>query len=594
MLQIGDENTQFIIDVRTIDIQKLYSILTNPSILLVGHNLKFEYKHLLHAYGIKINNLYDTMLAEQILFNGVEFNKARIKQPDSKFKDYDGFSLEDLIFRYLKKTVNKNTRLEFLNIKESQFTLRQINYGAEDILLPLLIRNLQLKGIEEKTLQRTLDLEFKYLPVLGNMELNGMHFNKDRWKEAYDFNFPIYQIAKEELSFFVISNYNTSKFVDKQLNLFSNDFKCTINWTSPQQVIEFFKYLGICTEEISKSTGKLTYTVNAKVVSASMLGVFKNADNITKTFMNKYLKFKEAEQSVTTFGIKFFKYINPITNRVHSNYKQIVKTGRSSSSNPNLQNIPAADMFRRAFNCPAGWRINNADYGAQETLCLAEKSREPNIIKLINEGGDMHCFVAKHINTELMNLTDKEIKKDHSEKRQTAKLAGFAIQFGGTGFTISKNLSITKEAGEYVFDSYFKAFPKLKEYFEKVKKETYKQGYILIDPITGRKQWFKKPKNKKETGAIDRKSLNSPIQGMAGNITKLAGVLFTEWVDCKNYNNVVKLTNIVHDEINVEVKEKYAKESAIALSYYMEKAGAVWVKIVKLKADCSTVEYWSH
>ena len=317
---------------------------------------------------------------------------------------------------------------------------------------------------------------------------------------------------------------------------------------------------------MSKTTGDLSFTVNAKVVKAALLGEFRKAHPTLKTLIYKYLDFKETEQSVTTFGIKFFKYINPITNRVHSNYRQIVRTGRSSSSGPNLQNIPAALGFRKAFSCPPGWKIVNADYGGQETLVLAEKSREKNIIKLINEGGDMHCFVAKHIYPELFNLTDKEIKKEHGDKRQTAKAAGFAIQFGGTGYTISKNLGISGKQGDFVYDSYFKAFPDLQDYFEKVKDETWDQGYILIDPITGRKQWFYPPNTNAERGAIDRKSLNSPIQGCAGNITKLAGILFTKWIDEHNYNKVVKLTNIVHDELNAEVKEEYADETAKALS----------------------------
>tara|TARA_R110000764_G_scaffold20407_8_gene52447 strand:+ start:1705 stop:3669 length:1965 start_codon:yes stop_codon:yes gene_type:complete len=594
MFQIGTIDRQYVIDTRVVDISILFPLLIDPSIVIVGHNLKFEYKHIAHTYGIKINNLYDTMLVEQILFNGLQHNKARVIQTDGKFKNYDGNSLEDLIYRYCEVAVFKGTRLEFLDIKDKPYTETQINYGADDIMYPLIIRDIQLLDVEAKEVQKTLDLEFLYLPVLGDMELNGMYFSKERWTEAYDENLPIFQKAKEELNNYIIEHYRSTDFVNRQLDLFATGFKCNISWTSPKQVIKFFRHLNICTQEVSKSTHKLEYTVNAKVVRASMLADFKDVDESIKVFMRKYLSFKEAEQSVTTFGIKWFKYVNPITGRAHSNYRQIVRTGRSSSSAPNLQNIPSKDSFRRAFNCAPGWKIVNADYGGQETLVLAEKSREPNIIKLINEGGDMHSFVAKHIYPELKDLSDKVIKKEHGDKRQTAKAAGFAIQFGGSGYTISKNLGIDTEAGEYVYDSYFKAFPDLKDYFEEVKAETYKQRYILIDPLTGRKQWFNTPSNNKERGAIDRKSLNSPIQGCAGNITKLAGVLFTRWITKSNYNDCVKLTNIVHDEINVEVKDEYAEETAIALSECMEKAGDVWVKIVKLKADAVITEYWSH
>lgn len=494
MFQIGDKERQYIIDTRVIDISKLLPILVDPNVEIIGQNLKFEYKHLLHNYDIKINNLYDTMLVEQIIYNGLNYNN----------------SLEALNKRYLGIQVDKSTRLEFLDIKDKPFTLKQINYGAEDILFPLLIRDKQIPKVFKKKVQGVLSLEFQYLSVLGDMEMNGMYFNKEVWTNTYNENLIEFNRAQDELNQFVLDNYSASKFIDRQLSLFDTGVTCNIKWTSSKQVIEFFKYLKICPQEVSKTTKKLSYTVNAKVVKSSLLSDFKNISGELKDLVNRYLHFKEIEQSVTTFGIKFFKYINPITKRMHSNYRQIVRTGRSSSSGPNLQNIPATKGFRSAFNCAPGWKIVNADYGGQETLCLAEKSREANIIKLINDGGCMHSFVARHIFPELKDLTDKEIKTNHSDKRGTSKAAGFAIQFGGTGFTISKNLGISTEEGDFVYDSYFKAFPDLKDYFEKVKAETYRQGYILIDPITGRKQWFREPSNNKEKGAIDRKSLNSP------------------------------------------------------------------------------------
>jgi DNA polymerase-1 len=607
MFQIGTKERQYVIDVRVIDISKLLPLLTDPDIIIVGQNLKFEYKHILHNYGIKINNMYDTMLVEQIIYNGWMFPRAWKIQLNGKYKHYDSFSLEDLNYRYLDIIVDKSTRLEFLDIKDKPYSSRQIQYGAEDILYPLLIREKQLKRVALTKVEATLDLEFKYISVLGNMELNGMHFNKDIWTKTYQENLPIYSLAKQELNAFVIKHYNNTEFVDKQLSLFNSGVNCAIMWTSPQQVISFFRYLGICSKEVSKTTKKLEWTVNAKVVEASMLGEFKDVDEVLKTFMRKYLKFKEAQQSVTTFGIKWFKYVNPITGKAHSNYGQIKKTGRSSSSGPNLQNIPSSKKFRSAFDCAPGWKIVNADYGGQETYCLAEKSREANIIKLLHEGGCMHCFVASHITgkpyedyLEALRVKDSKREKLNEyqvellEDRGTAKAGGFAIQFGGTGFTISKNLGLSEERGEYVYDSYFEAFPDLKAYFDKVIKETHTQGYILIDPITGRKQWFKIPTNNKEKGAIDRNALNSPIQGMAGNITKLAGILFTNWIDKNHYNDVVKLTNIVHDEINAEVKEEYAEETALALSECMETAGDVWVKIVKLKATSVISDYWGH
>lgn len=344
MIQIGDEHKQFIIDARTIDITLLLPLLTDPNILIVGQNIKFEYKHFLHNYNIRINNVYDTMITEQILFNGLN--------PKS--------SLEDLNKKYLGIKVNKSTRLEFLTIKDKPFTVKQIEYGAEDILYPLLIRKKQLELIEEKEIKKCTDLEFKFIPVLGDMEYTGMTFSKEIWTNTYNKNFIKQQELLSQLNNYVINNYFQTNFVSKQLDLFSTGFVCNIEWSSSKQVIEFFKYLNICPQEISKTTKKLSYTVESKVLKSFLVTV--NTTDEIKELVNLYLEYKEVSQSCSTFGLQFFKHINPITNRIHSNYKQILNTGRISSSNPNLQNIPSAHEFRSAFIAKKGYKIINADY----------------------------------------------------------------------------------------------------------------------------------------------------------------------------------------------------------------------------------------
>lgn len=578
MLQIGDLNRQYVIDYRVIDVNKLMSLLTSPNITIVGQNIKFEYLHILHNEGIRINKLYDTMIVEQILFNGLN--------PEA--------SLRALNEKYLNIIVNKSIRLEFATIGNKPFTINQIKYGAEDVLYPLKIREFQLKDAIKKDITNCISLEMLFIEVLGDIEYKGMNFDTKVWTDTYNKNLAEYKSILLELDDYVLTNYKNSDFVDKQYDMFSDERKTTISWTSSKQVIKFFDYLNICPKEVSKTTGNLSFTVNAKVLSASLFTINKDKPQQEKDLLLKYLKFKQQEQSCTIFGVAFFKYINPVTNRLHSNFRQILNTGRISSVNPNLQNIPANDGFRSAFTAPKGYKIVNADYSGQETVILANVSKESNIVKLILEGGDMHCFVVKALHPELSNLSDGEIKKNHKDKRQIAKAAGFAIQFGGTGHTISKNLGLPEEQGEAVYNAYFKAFPELKSYFNKVQQESKKQGYILIDPITGRKNWFIKPKNNKEQGAVDRAALNFPIQGRAGSITKFAGILFRNWVLENNLQDVVSITNLVHDEINVEARDDYAELTAEHLEKAMVKAGLKWCTIVPLKADAIITNYWTH
>ncbi len=374
MFQIGDTERQYIIDHRVIDITLLLPLLSSKEIIKVGHNIKFEYTHILHKYNCRLENVYDTQICEQIIYNGYDLP----------------FNLGALNQRYLNKIVDKSTRLNFLTIGSRPFSSIEIKYGAEDILYPMLIREQQLKRLQSENLTSCFNLEMQFLPVLGDIEYKGINFNSEKWINNYNNNLEQMMFAEKELNKIVLDNYFDTKFIDKQLSLFSSEFECSIQWTSSKQVIEFFKYLGICPQEVSKTTKKLSYTVNAKVIKASLFTMNKDVSEDIQILIHKYIKFKELGQACSTFGKLFLNHVNPITGRIHSSYWQILATGRISSRNPNLQNIPAEEGFRRCFDVLDGWSIINSDYSGQETVILANESMEENIINLINTGGDMH------------------------------------------------------------------------------------------------------------------------------------------------------------------------------------------------------------
>lgn len=592
MVQLGTKNRQYIIDFRCTDISMLYPLLSSPSIIIIGQNLKFEYLHILHNCKTRLNKVYDTMIVEQILFNGYNLSN----------------SLKELNKRYLGVEVDKTTALEFLEIKDKKFTVSQIKYGAEDILYPILVKEQQEIDIETKQLGKCVSLEMQFLLVLGEIEYKGIHFDKDIWKNTYKNNLIEKVNLEKELNKFVLDNYMDSNFIERQLDLFSNEIKCNIKWTSSKQVIEFFKFLDICPMEVSKTTKKLTYTVESKVLISSLNTKNKNIEEDKLVFLKKYIKFREKDQSCSTFGIDFFKHVNPITNRLHSNYRQILNTGRISSRNPNLQNIPATKEFRSAFNSPDNYKIVNADYSGQENICLVNTSLDPDLLEFYHKGfTDMHSFNARKIFKELEGLTLEEIKSNHSDKRQITKTVVFALAYGGNAYTISNNLGVSKEEGEKIYNSYFEAFPRLREFFDETIRISMKRGFIEIDPITKRKFYFKDFDKLKEfknigdwrsyytlKGKYERACLNYIIQGAAGSITKFAAILFRRWILENNLQNYVSITNLVHDEINLEVHNSYTKLAAEYLEKCMEKAGGVWCTTIPLKADAVITTYWNH
>jgi len=402
--------------------------------------------------------------------------------------------------------------------------------------------------------------------------------------------------------------------------MFDSEPKVSLSWTSSKQVIELFKGFGICPQAKSKSTKKMGYTVDAKILKASLNSTNAKASDIHKDLIKRYLAMKELSQRVTTFGEKFFKYINPVTKRVHSNFRQIVSTGRSSSSGPNLQNIPSDAAYRACFIAAKGSKIINADFSGQENVVLVNKSLDVNLLEFYAKGNsDMHSFIASKIYdnpyedfVEAVRAKDAgevltKAQKDLLGLMQIAKAAGFALAYGGNGHTIAKNLGISDKKGDEVYDAYFKAFPGLRKYFDKVIADTLKLGYVQINDITNRRlnlQYYKQmqsykanPNKQKEykalEGKIGRLALNAPVQGTAADITKAAAIKFRRWMNEEDIE-FTEITNVIHDEINVESHHPDLEMIAQELERCMAEAGSMFCKTVPMTATAVIGTHWAH
>ncbi len=604
MFQLGDENRQFVIDTRVVNVQGLLPYMFNKENIIVGHNLKFEYKWIKAKYGICLEGMNDTMLQEQLLYNGSNF----------------WYNLKAVSKRYLNYEADKTIRMRFLEIGDDPFSKDEIIYGAYDVILPCLINKMQLEKIKEQEKHKLVNMETEFTRALGDIEHKGLYFDPVKWEELYNDNMIKFKAAEKPLHDFIIDN-NVRQFIQTQQDLFITDPIVTIKWTSSKQVIDLLKLYGACPQEKSKQTKKLAYTVEAKVLKTSLNGMNQNRDPHIKQFIKDYISYKELEQSVTTFGIGFFKYINPVTNRLHSDYRQIINTGRMSSSKPNLQNIPSDPRFRQCFTAPDGYKIVNADFSGQENIVLANQSLDESLLEFYRKGNsDMHSFIASKIYSlpyedfigaveakdNKMTLTTAQL--DLLTKRGIAKAAGFAINYGGNGFTISKNLGLPPSEGDAVYDAYFAAFPGLRKYFDEVIADTLKKGYITINELSNRsytlplydkmKSYEGIPDKKSQymalRSAIGRLALNYPVQGTAGDITKTAVAKYRQWLIKEDLHDTVFITNVVHDEINVEAPEELAEKAADGLEKCMFQAGQIWCKTVELKAVAAIGDYWAH
>ena len=308
-----------------------------------------------------------------------------------------------------------------------------------------------------------------------------------------------------------------------------------------------------------------------------------------------------------------------------------LSSGNKRDGTPNLQNIPSDEETRSCFICEEGTIMIDADYSSQEQVILANFSQEENLINFYAKGfKDMHSYVAFLMYPAIRECTIEEltpeklyyIPEKHGSKRKLAKNAGFAINYGGNGATIAKNCNIPRAEGDFVYTSYFKSFPGLKNYFELKFNQTSKSGYITFNNVTKRKLfydlstneyfvhnldiqdpyfWQNEPNAKQINtkyntckSEIQRKSQNYPIQGSAADVTKLATVYFFKEILKNNWFGIVKIVNIVHDELLIECPIELKNEVDVILINCMEKAGEPFCPIVSLKADSKSGDHWVH
>lgn len=662
MLQLGDLENVFVIDTRCIDISILIPLFNSKEILWIGHNLRFESKHLKYTYGVIFKYIWDTMIVEMNLTNGLQpgYSLAKLAERYLGVKnvtDRDLFTQEedneeDMVF------IDKSTRLGFINIGDKPFTERQILYGADDIDYPLQIKAIQERGVGDFNPLKLHKMENEFCLVLADIELRGTCFDPVQWLKVADEKKIIYDKRLKIMNEFVIQNHSNFTEGPDLFNQNITEFRCAIQWSSSQKVIQFFKYLGFCPKEKSKETKKLEYTVGAKALLKLLPKPYKDAfikdeveekvltkESCNEDIMFNYLLLKKSEQAVTTFGKDFLKYIHPITGRIHTTYKQILNTGRISSNKPNIQNIPQEKGYRMAFIAPEGKILINADYSSQESRDLAEISGDQDMLDFFNLGhpifgDDYHSFTGTKMFRIIRNDPNLIVsKKTHPDERNAAKAIGFKIAYGGSAYTLKDDFGVEEEVAQQFIDGYFEAFPSLRDDFEKAKKKAVELGYIEIDPITHRRWFFKEykhmqdlnkqawacyPENYKDLsiaqridvkeelkqthpelkdlwseyfslkGKLERDALNFRIQGLAASQMKMSGIILRRFIMNNQLEDIMYITSLIHDEVIVETTIEYSEQASIETRKAMIEGGNKFCKKVKMEAVPLITPFWYH
>lgn len=611
-VQLGCADFQVVIDCASVDIQLFKNYIENPQRMFLGWNIKFDLKFLYHQRIIPMK-VYDGYLAEKLLWLGYPAGMHEM-------------SLKAASINYLGVDMDKSVRGKII---QTGLTEDVIVYAAGDVSYLGKIRDKQLIELEKKGLLKAIDFENEFVKCLAYIEYCGAKLDVDKWKIKMATDLNNLEKYEAELNEWVEESEYSSKYCSVNIqgdlfNGFDTKPRCHINWTSSQQVIPLFEELGLNLKVLDKKTKHYKKSVDIKVVEPQAS---------KSPLIPIYIKYKKAAIIVNTFGQKFLNLINPVTGRIHANFNQLgTDTGRLSSTEPNLQNLPHDAQTRACFVSDKGNRWISADYSGQESYLMASMANDEAMLEeLTNGSGDLHSLTAKMVFQQIpRDMPLKDIKKNFKDLRQEAKGYEFCFNYGGQDSTLIRNYGLDAKRAKEIYENYMSGFAGLKRYQDFRRVDVMRKGYILLSKITGHKAYIydydelKRQMDKQEDPEFwayyremkqedpdcdtvqgvrrlarrkaesEKQSINYPIQAAGALCFKLASIKLFNWLLKNGLLFKVKYCIPVHDEINLEAPDEIAQEVADILVKCMVSAGKPFCTRAHLGADVEVGDHWIH
>ena len=518
------------------------SLFENESIMKIGQNLKYDLE-VLRNYDVELKGqMWDTMIAHYLIQPELRHNMDYMAEI---YLHYQTIHIDELI-----GPKGKNQRsMRDLDPKDVY------EYACEDADITLQLKNKlepELKKAECEDL--FYNIEMPLMPVLAEMEMNGVCLDTQSLAETSkqftarmnEIEARIYELAGEQF-----------------------------NIASPKQVGEIlFDKLKIVEKAKKTKTGQY-------VTSEEVLQQLKNKHEIVADI----LEHRGLKKLIGTYIDALPKLINPRTGHIHTSFNQtITATGRLSSSDPNLQNIPIrgedGKEIRKAFIPEPGCLFFSADYSQIELRVMAHLSQDPNMIEVFREGKDLHAATAA-------NIYKKPIEEVTRDERTKSKRANFGIIYGITVFGLAERLDIPRDEAKMLIDGYFATFPEVHDYMEKSKEIARKQGYVTT--LFGRRRYLPdiNSANSVVRGFAERNAINAPIQGTAADIIKVAMIHIFQRFKAEGIRS--KMILQVHDELNFSV---YPDEKEKVERIVLEEMQNAFHMSVPLVADSGFGDNW--
>ena len=614
-LQLGNKENQVVIDCMTIDVKQYKDYLESDRLFII-HNAKFDLRWLYKEH-IVVRNVYDTYLAEKILFLGFPPGIVSL-------------SLQACCDRYLHIYLDKTVRGQI----HAGMTEEVIVYAANDVVHLEDIMNLQLITINARGQKVALDIENEFVRVLAYIEYCGIKLDPIKWKAKMDKDAERLRVAEQKLNDWVVDyvmkkndpsliarNYDTHK-KGKSVKLADNVYvvipqpslfaefdtgpQCIINWNSSKQVVKLFEELGFDLLVKDKKTGKMKKSVESKFIE---LQASKSS------IVPLYLEYSAAFKVVTSFGQNFLDAINPVTQRIHPTFNQMMDTGRLScgsggkgkggktkdddiaeeadenkdtptqanNKSVNVQQLPATEETRAAFVPEKGHLLVDCDYGDQEGHVFTELSNDREWIAFYNDPAqrDGHSFVAKMcFPKDLDGVEEKDVKKVRKDLRDLAKKARFCFNYNGQAPTMATNCNIPVDFATEIYNNYFERFNGIASYFKVQKRDMWNRGYILISKITGLRAYI----------------YDYPI---LKGIERRKNGMEDFWDMYKAARDSGRVISEIPPSVMQEIAKKFAQgvpieEIAVRYSYKVKKAGKVEERFIDINRETVYVSVMKH
>lgn len=523
-------------------LNKFKEIYESPKILKIGQNIKYDLM-VLANYGIELAGpMFDTMIAHYILHPELRHNMDYLAEI---YLGYKTIHIDELIGAKGKK----------------QLSMRDLSpaavyeYAAEDADVTLKLKSKLEKELHAENLYNLFaDIEMPLVPVLARMERNGARID-------------------------TAALADTSRHFTQRMQQIEQEIRelagCDFNISSPKQVGEvLFDRLKITEKAKKTKTGQY-------VTSEEVLQSLRTKHPVVE----KILDYRGYKKLLSTYIDSLPLLINPRTGHIHTSYNQAVTaTGRLSSSNPNLQNIPIRDEngkeVRKAFIPDEGCEFFSADYSQIELRIMAHLSGDENMIEAFREGHDIHAATAAKIYR-------KPISEITSDQRRKAKTANFGIIYGITTFGLAERMQVSRGEAKELIEEYFATYPKVREYMEKSINMAREHGYT--ETLFGRRCHLPDINSRNATvrGYAERNAINAPIQGTAADIIKIAMINIDRHIRERGMRS--KMILQVHDELDFSV---VPEEKELLRRIVVEDMESAFSMSVPLLADCGWGSNW--